>query len=204
MKLIILSSFLLLSISSLANSRARIKDQISRLAVRIDESVYETEATTDELRRAQARLRDVLSTLNGSGTGYPSCLDFALPILERRYTSSTAVRKAKEICSRVGDAEVFEFLYHKLVATYIDTTALKKASELATRDTLGKKRIIEFSFEKHMSQYTTGRAIEKSLDNARILEVGSLRCLQRFFSTYSRSYSSSRAMDKTAESCSQN
>lgn len=204
MKQILILSLIILSIQSFADQRSRVKDQISDLALQIDQEIYNSDASTDELRRAKMKIREALEKITGRGSDYSSCVDFALPIFERRYTGATAVRKAKEICKSVADARVFEYFYEKLSVTYIDTTALRKAAELSDSTTVGKKSIIEFSYEKHETQYTANRAIDKALENARILRASSLRCLERFYSTFSRSYSASRAMDMTAENCSEN
>jgi hypothetical protein len=203
MKVLSILSLLILSSFTFANPRGELKDRVSRLARRVEVEVMDTDASNVELRRAQLKLKEVLNSLiNGGNSDYTSCVDFALPIFERQYTSTTAIRKTKELCTTVSDSNVLRFFYEILSATYTDTTALKKAGEYTNQSMFGKKLILEFAYDKHSSMYTTSTALRKSVENARELEIGSISCLRRFYDTHSRSYSSSRAMDKTVETCS--
>ena len=205
MKSLFISCLFLLQISSYANSRNELKNNISRLANRIDIEVFETEASNADLLRVKNQMRQLLSTLtNGDGNDYSNCLDFALPIYEQTYGSNSAIRKAKELCRRVSDVEVLSFLYSKLSTVYSSSTGLTKAGEYCDESVYGKKRMIQFIYSKHDSQYGVSSAVRKTIDNVSTLEIGSLDCLKRFFPTYSRSYPTSRAMDKTVETCSSN
>ena len=196
---------LLLAFSSFtfANPRGELKDRVSRLARRVEIEVMDTDVSNEELRRAQSKLTEILNLLtNGGNSDYTNCVDFALPLYEQQYSSSTAIRKTKELCTRVSDSNVLKFLYSKLSNSYSVISALSKAGDYSDSSMFGKKGILSFAYDKHRSQYTEISAIRKSVDNARDLDVGSLNCLKRFYETHSRSYPSSRAMDKTVDTCS--
>lgn len=203
MKAYSLAILLVFSSLTFANPRGELKNRVSRLARRVEIEVIDSEASNVELRRAQLKLTEILNSLtNGGNSDYATCVDFVLPIYERSYSSSTAIRRTKELCTRVSDSSVLKFLYEKLTVSYSDSTALTRAADYSDQRMFGKSSILAFAYDKHSSQYTMSSSIRKSVDNARGLEVGSINCLRRFYATHSRSYSSSRAMDKTVETCS--
>ncbi|WP_127716151.1 hypothetical protein [Halobacteriovorax sp. HLS] len=205
MKSLIVLCALLLPSVTFANPRGQIKDNISRLARRVEIDVIDSEISNEELRKVQMQLTQALRALSGQdGSDYGQCLDFVLPIYQARYGSNTAIEKSKELCRSVSDTRVLEFIYNQLKSTNTTTTALSRAAEYSDDSVLGKVRIIEFAFDKHSSQYTTTSAIRKSVENARELEVGSMSCIRRFYSTHASRYSASTAMNKTVETCKEN
>ena len=114
MRILISVSLLLFSITSFGNSRGRIIDNISRVASRVQVAVLDSELSNSELLEVQRELSDIVSRLNNRGGGSSvSCLEFTLDIFERRYSGSTALRKAQEACRKINDTALVEYVFNR-------------------------------------------------------------------------------------------
>lgn len=203
MRLLLSLSLFLFSLSSFANTRGQIMDNISRIASRIQIDVLDSELSSSQLREVQMDLSDLLARLNNRGGGNSnSCLEFTLDVYERVYIGSTALKKAQEACKKIDDTELVKFVFDIFNETYTDTTALERAIDRTyNRDFRSKSQLLKFVYDIFNKSYTSSTAIDRALDGVEPMPYNSFGCVEISYRSLSRNYSPSTAISRALDGC---
>lgn len=207
MKQLVIVLFFSISIFTHASTdRNFLLRQIKDKSYQIDRLTYTSEAGISNLRDVLAHLAKAEELLARRGNGnpdvYPRCVDFSYEELKKVMSSSSALKKAQDICLNVDSMEILTFIFSNLERTLSRASAIERATILSTREMTGKLDMLEFSFENYNRSLSRLAAIERAVLGVKQTRVGLLNCLEKYFPIHNRTHSTATAMDETFKTCS--
>jgi hypothetical protein len=198
---------LMIALTTLATptTRDELLDSISRLSGKINDDVWRTRATTAQLQDANQKLllayKLIRSRGNGGGTDNRECTDYSFSILDKYYSSTTALQRAKEICRSVSDMTVFKFSFVKLERNYSEKSALERAANYAGRDMFGKYELLEFTYTRYERMYSNTSALDRAYQMTKNHSSYDIDCFRRYYPRFEARNSTSRALELTSNAC---
>ena len=197
---------ILISLSCFAapQNREEIKDSISRVSSRIEKGVWRSQATTRNLERANEYLRQAYKLIRargGDGRGSRACEEYIFNILERTYSSSTAIKKSQEMCKSVADIRVLKYSYSILETIYTDRTAIEKSVSYSDRSMIDKVELLRFTYERFNRTFTQNSSLQRAHEMTSSHQSYHLECFQRYYPRFESRNSSKRALELTSEAC---
>ena len=205
MKALIFIGLFIFSLPSFSHSFSY-RNEIKSLATDITYNIDSQELSNAQLADIKLLLLEAQNIMyyGGSDNTLDRCLDFSVPVYERFMTSSRALQRALSHCQEVEDVEVLELVYPILARTTTNSSAMDRATALASYPVRGKIEMIKFAYAKYSRTSSNSNAILRSIESVRYISAYSgLNCFKRFFPVYNQTMSPSSAMDRTIQSCRQ-
>jgi hypothetical protein len=185
------------------SNRSELIDGITRLSQRINDDIWSSRATDNQLQQAYQNLllAAKLVRSRGNGGGNSECTEYAFSIYDRFYFSSTALENAKKLCRNVSDIQILKYSFVELERVYSDRMALENAAKYSGRDMMGKYQLLKFIFPKFDSIYTTSMALEESYKITRNHSAYDVECFKRYYPRFDSRNSTRRAIELTSQAC---
>ena len=197
MKKVLFLSLFLCSLT-FASSEQQVEETIREIRSELRNNYHDAET----LRRADLMLHRVLDTLrSGQGGGQDRCVEFAYEKYSISYSSSTAMQKARQACSKISDVDVAKVFYEYAYKSLSSSSAMELAANYSGSEAFGKARIAEYMLEKYFISLSSSASVRKAGAGIRVVSYNSFSCLRRSFEAYYRQYSSTTAMDKAIQDC---